>query len=304
MSTAEQNRLDEAKNVANQAFANKLDEVGLRSGVYNIAFLQNDTAGMEKQFNWAVGKPGIEDSFFATQAETEAYNGRLAKSRELLVRATSSARSNDATETAALYQSYSAFHDAEFGEFGNAQKEMDAALAIAKSVNIETFAALVFARCGNAARATALADQLNKEFPVNTVVQSIWLPVIHAGVEMSRNNPDKAIEDLQAASPYDLGGVPPVWGMYAVLVRGEAFLQARRGKEAAAEFQKMIDHRGVVGNSATGALAHLGLARAFVLQGDTAHARAAYQDFLGLWKDADADIPILVAAKAEYAKLR
>ncbi len=299
-----QNRLDEAKNVASQAFANKLDEVGLRDGVYNIAFLQNDPAGMEKQFNWAVGKPGVEDTFFGIQAETEAYHGRLAKSRELLVRAEGSARSNDLTETTALYRSYSALHDAEFGDLANGQKQADAALAIAKSVNIETFAALVFARSGNAARATALADQLNKEFPVNTFVQAIWLPVIHAGVEMSRNNPGKAIEDLQAASPYDLGGVPPVSGMYAVLVRGEAFLQARRGKEAAAEFQKLIDHRGVLCNSATGAVAHLGLARAYVLRGDTAHARAAYQDFLGIWKDADADIPIFVAAKAEYAKLK
>jgi serine/threonine protein kinase/tetratricopeptide (TPR) repeat protein len=298
------NRLDEAKNVANQAFANKLDEVGLRNAVYTIAFLQNDTAGMEKQFNWALGKPGVEDSFFSTQGETEAYLGRLAKSRELLVRAGSSARSNDLTETAALYQSFSALHDAEFGEFASAQKEADAALAIAKSVSIETIAALAFARAGNAARANALADQLNKDFPVNTIVQAVWLPVIHAGVEMSRNNPDKAIEELQTASPYDLGSAIPVGGMYPVLVRGEAYLQAHRGKEAAAEFQKLIDHRGVVGNTATGALAHLGLARAYVLQGDTAHARAAYQDFLGLWKDADADVPILVAAKAEYAKLK
>ena len=163
---------------------------------------------------------------------------------------------------------------------------------------------MVFARSGNAARANALADQLNKDFPVNTIVQAVWLPVIHAGVEMSRNNPDKAIEELQAASPYDLGSAVPVGGMYPVLVRGEAYLQAHRGKEAAAEFQKLIDHRGVVGYTVTGALAHLGLARAYALQGDTVHARAAYQDFLGNWKDADADVPILVAAKAEYAKLK
>jgi eukaryotic-like serine/threonine-protein kinase len=299
-----QNRLDEAKNVANQAFANKLDEVGLRNGIYGIAFLQNDAAGMEKQFNWAVGKPGVEDAFFSIQAETEAYHGRLAKSRELLVRAAGSARSNDLTETTAFYQAVSALHDAEFGEIANAQKEADAALTIVKGQSIEIVSALVFARAGNAARATALADQLNKEFPVNTFVQVIWLPAIHAGVEMSRNNPDKAIEDLQAASPYDLGAVPPISGMYAVFVRGQAYLQAHRGKEAAAEFQKLIDHRGIVGNSMTGALAHLGLARAYVLQGDTARARAAYQDFLGIWKDADADVPILVAAKAEYAKLK
>ena len=299
-----QNRLDEAKNVANQAFANKLDEIGLRGGVYNLAFLQDDAAGMEKQFSWAVGKPGVEDAFFGIQAETEARHARLTKSRELLVRAMSSARSNDLTETVALYQSYSAMHDALFGEFANAQKEMDAALAIAKSTNIEIFAGLVFARSGNAARASTFADQLNKEFPVNTLVQAVWVPVTHAGVEMSRNNPEKAIEELQAASPYDLGDEPPVGSMYAVFVRGEAYLQAHRGKEAAAEFQKMIDHRGVALNSLAGALAHLGLARAYVLQGDTAHARAAYQDFLGIWKDADADIPVLAAAKAEYAKLK
>jgi eukaryotic-like serine/threonine-protein kinase len=298
------NRLDEAKNVANQASANKLEDASLRDNVYYIAFLQNDAAGMEKQLNWAVGKPGIEDLFFTTQADTEAYYGRLAKSHELLLRAVSSARSNDAVEAAALYQSYAALHDAEFGEFSNAQKEADAALSIANSRSVEIFTGLAFARSGNATRASALADQLNKEFPVNTLVQAIWLPAIHAGVEMSRNNPDKAIEDLQPASPYDLGAAPPVYGMYAVFVRGEAYLQAHRGKEAAAEFQKLIDHRGIVANSATGALAHLGLARGYALQGDSARARAAYQDFLGIWKDADADIPVLVAAKAEYAKLK
>ena len=159
-------------------------------------------------------------------------------------------------------------------------------------------------RIGDAARALALADKLNKEFPVNTIQQSYWQPTIRAEIELSRNNSDKAIALLQTAAPYELGGATPIGGLYPVFVRGQAFLRERQGAQAAAEFQKLIDHRGIVQNLPIGALAHLYLGRAYVVGGDMARARAAYQDFLSLWKDADADIPILKEAKAEYAKLQ
>jgi predicted Zn-dependent protease len=157
-------------------------------------------------------------------------------------------------------------------------------------------------RIGDAARALALADKLNQEFPVNTIQQSYWQPTIRAEIELSRNYSDKAIPLLQTAAPYELGGATPIGGLYPVFVRGQAFLRERQGARAAAEFQKLVDHRGIVQNLPLGALAHLYLGRAYVVGGDMARARSAYQDFLALWKDAD--IPILKEAKAEYAKLQ
>jgi len=155
--------------------------------------------------------------------------------------------------------------------------------------------------CNSTARAQALADDLAKRFPEDTIVQFNYLPTIHAQLALDRNEASKAIETLRAATPYELG---QGGGLYPVYVRGEAYLAAHRGSEAATEFQKILDQRGVVENEPIGALAHLGLARAYSMQGDPAKARSAYQDFLRLWSDADADIPVLVAAKAEYAKLK
>ena len=298
------NRLDEAKKVMDQSLARKLDDPSLRSNIYTLLFLQGDAAGMEKQMNWAMGKPGVEDQFFSNQADTEAYFGRLNKARELSRRAVESARHNDAKETAALWQSNAALREAEFGNAAAARQQADAALALASSRDIETLSALAYARSGDASRAQSLADKLNKDYPANTLTQSYYLPAIHALLEISRNSPDKAIDDLRSAAPYDMGGGVPIGGLYTAYVRGQAYLEARKGTEAAAEFQKLIEHRTFVGNFPVGALAHLGLGRAYALQGDTARARAAYQDFFGIWKDADADIPILVAAKAEYAKLK
>jgi eukaryotic-like serine/threonine-protein kinase len=168
-------------------------------------------------------------------------------------------------------------------------------------------AALAYALAGDAAHAQSLADDLAKRFPQGTVVQSVWLPTIRARIETGRKNAARGIELLQAAAPYELGmlsGGAANSCLYPVYVRAEAYLSAQHGQLAAAEFQKILDHRGLVSNCATGAVAHLGLGRAYVLQGDTAKARAAYQDFFGLWKDADPDIPILKEAKAEYAKLQ
>jgi predicted Zn-dependent protease len=168
--------------------------------------------------------------------------------------------------------------------------------------------ALAYARAGDSAQAAKMADDLGKRYPEDTLVNNYWLPSIRASIELGRNNADKAIEILQAAVPYELG-IPlpaPVAGgmLYPLYVRGQAYLRLRQGTEAAAEFQKILDHRTIVVNFITGALAHLGLARAYVLHGDTAKARAAYNDFFTLWKDADRDIPILKQAKAEYAKLK
>ena len=162
---------------------------------------------------------------------------------------------------------------------------------------------MTFARIGDVPRATALADRLIKDFPVNTIQQIYWQPTIRAEIEVSRNNPDKAVALLQTATPYELGGGGPVGGLYPAFVRGQALLKAHKGSQAAAELRKLTDHQGVVVNLPLGALAHLYLGRAYALDGDSAKAKVAYQDFFSLWKEADPDIPLFVAAKAEYARL-
>ncbi len=298
------NRLDESKSVIDQALALKLDDPSLRANMYTLAFLQNDTAGMQKQVDWATGKPSADDQFLSGDSDTKAYFGHLTKAQELSRRAVDSASHNGAKETAAIWQGNAALREAEFGNAGAARQDAQAALDLASTRDVEVLAAMTFARIGDVPRATSLADKLNKEFPVNSLQQIYWQPTIRAQMELRRNNSDKALALLQTAVPYELGGATPVAGLYPVFVRGQAFLQTRQGAKAAAQFQAMIDHRGIVTNLPIGALARLYLGRAHALEGDTAKARSAYQDFLALWKDADPDIPILKEAKAEYAKLQ
>ena len=166
-------------------------------------------------------------------------------------------------------------------------------------------AGLALARAGETAQANKLAEALNREFPLHTIVQGYWLPCIRAAIEIDAKNPTRALQILGSAAPYELGQSQPfqLGMLYPIFLRGQAYLMARQGKDAAAEFQNMIDHRGISLNFPLGALARLGLARAYALQGDVGKAQTAYQDFLTLWKDADSDIPILNEAKAEYAKL-
>ncbi len=295
------NRLDQAKATLNQAFARKLDEPFLRRQLYALAFLQGDVPGMQQQLTWAMGKPGTEeDSFLSSQSDTEAYFGRLTKAREFSRRAVDSAKHNDAKEAAALWQAVAAVHEAEFGNFAQALQAANAAVALAPGRDVEILASFALARAGEAVRAQAIVDKLNHDFPLNTLVQNYWLPTLRAAIELNRGNAAKAIEVLQVAAPYELGGIG---AMIPVYLRGQALLRAHQGAAAAVEFQKILDHRGIVTNFPLGSLAHLGLARADALAGDSAKAKAAYQDFFTRWKDADPDIPILKEAKAEYAKL-
>jgi eukaryotic-like serine/threonine-protein kinase len=302
------NRLDEAKATYQQALARKLDRLTLHASLYGVAFLQNDSAEMNRQAAWAAGKAGAEDLLLSLSSDTEAFSGRLGKARELSRRAIDSAQRADQKETAALWQMNAALREAEFGNLSQARQESAAALALASNRSTQILASLAEARAADSEHAGKMADELAKQFPLDTVVNGYWLPTIRAGIEINRHNPAKAIEILQAAAPYELGSPPPsaeVGGLlYPVYVRGQAYLLLNKGSEAATEFQKFLDHRGIVVNCPLGELAHLGLARAYALQGDSAKARAAYQDFFALWKDADPDIPILQQAKAEYAKLK
>jgi len=298
-------RPDDAKKAIEQAQQRKLDGDILYWTIYQLAFFTGNAAEMERQVAWAAGKPGSEDLLLSFQSDTEAYYGRLAKARDFSRRAVDSAVRNDSKETGALWQVNAALREAEFGNAAAAKQGVTAALALAPGRDVKLFAALTLARSGETARAKAIVEELEKNYPSDTMLKVYWLPTIKAAAELNANNFTQAVVYLEAAAPYELGGPPQlqVGTMYPVYIRGQAQLVAHNGAAAATEFQKFLDHRGITLNFPLGALAHLGLARAYAMQGDTAKARAAYQDFLTLWKDADPDIPILKEAKAEYAKL-
>ena len=280
-----------------QAEERKLESEGLSALRYQLAFVKGDAAQMA-QLASAAMKPGTEDLLLAAQADTEAWYGRLKAARELTRRAMDSAEHNDAKETAAGYQAKAALREVESGSPEQALADADAAVRLAPNRDVRAMAALALARAGDTAAAEKLAAELDKTLPLDTLVQKYRLPAIRAAVALHRKDPNRAVELLQVASAIDLGDAGNLLPAY---LRGEAFLMLHDGKRAGAEFQKFIDHPGLVGNFEWGALARLGLARAYALQGDTAKARAAYQDFLAVWKDADPDIPILKEAKAEYA---
>ena len=303
------NRLDEAKATYQEAMERKTgDIVALRSNMYWLAFLEGDNAEMEKQFAGAQGKEGVEDFLDALASDTEAFHGRLAKAREDSQRAVQFDQRSDLKETAALWQELEAYHEAVAGNAERAKQVATDGLGIASEHDSQLVAALVFGHTGDSARAEKIADDLAKRYPEDTLVNFYWLPVIRAEVALDRKNAAKAIEILKPAAIYELGASAPAINVSAALlpiyVRGEAYLAAGQGAEAGAEFQKMIDHKNMIGNFPLEALAHFGLGRAFALQGDAAKARTAYQDFLALWKDADPDVPILQQAKAEYAKIK
>ena len=300
------NRLDEAKAMYDQAFARKLEAPQLHFGLYQIGFLRGDASGMQQQFVWANGKSGAEDILLSAQSDTHAFHGQLAKALALSLRAVDSAVRADEKETGAIYEGNSALREAEFGNPAQAKKDAQAAVAMVPGRDVRTLAALAFARAGDLPGAQKIAEQLEKENPANSILKFYWLPAIRAAMEIHRNNAGKAIEMLAPAVSYELGEPQTflLGTLYPAYIRGEAYLQLRKAKEAESEFRKLIDHRGIVLNFPLGALAHLGLARAYTLSGDTAKARIAYQDFLAVWKDADPDIPILSAAKSEYAKLQ
>jgi serine/threonine protein kinase/tetratricopeptide (TPR) repeat protein len=299
------NRFEEARATAQQALAKNNDSRALRVTLYCLAFLQNDTAGMAEQVAWARGKPGVEDLQLALEAGTAAYFGQLGKARALSGQAVASAERAGIKDTAASYEADAALREALFGNAAEARQRVASALGFSTDRDVQFGAALTLVLAGDAARAQTLADDLVKRFPEDTILQFNYLPILHAQLALNHNEASKAIELLQAAASYELGdvGTGTPFALYPVYVRGEAYLAAHQGSEAAAEFQKILDHRGIVVNQPIGALAHLGLARAYLLQSDKAKARAAYQDFLRLWKDADPDIPILIAAKSESAKL-
>jgi len=295
-------RLDEAKATIHEAMARKQDVPFFHRVLYMVAFLQNDQPTMTSELTVTSNfSPEMAAVAQSVQAATEAYFGRVQKGRELNQRAIATFEGMGKKESAATGLANQAWVEAEFGDSAAARKNAAAALAIESSVVVKIEAAQAFARAGDTARAEALAGELAREVPSDTLVTGLLLPIIRAAVELDRNNPGKVVEILQPVLPYDLANTR---GMISAYERGQAYLMLKRGNEAAAEFQKLLDHPGVVVNSVLGALAHLQLGRAYAVAGDQSKARSAYQDFFALWKDADPDIPIMKQAKAEYAKLQ
>jgi DNA-binding winged helix-turn-helix (wHTH) protein/tetratricopeptide (TPR) repeat protein len=301
------NRLDDARATYQKMLENKLDYPDAHVYLYGVAAAQGDAEEMRRQVAWARGKVGIEDILLAEQADTEAFRGRLREAREFSRRAIESAQRAGKREAAVLWQMNEAMREAEFGNLQMARHGAAAALAVASTRDLQTLAALILAQSGDAGKAQKMSDDLARRYPLDTLMNGYWLPTIRAAIELDHNNPAEAIHLLQGAASYELGAVlfTAEWAapLHPAYVRGEAYLRLHRGKEAAAEYQKFVDHWGAVRNFPLGALARRGLARAYAMQGDSGKARAGYQDFFTLWKDGDPDIPILMQAKAEYARL-
>jgi eukaryotic-like serine/threonine-protein kinase len=311
-------RFDEARQVVREAQTRKLDDSELRAALYDLAFLELDSGAMAEQQVWFAARPEYESRGLALASETEAYEGRLRTARELTKRAVDTSVRADSKESGAILQAHAALEQAAYGHVTEARQAAVEALKLAPtSQGVQCEAALAFAMTGDSARAQSLIRDLGKRFPLDTQIQTLWLPAIRARLALDTKDPAAAVSALQAALPIELGNISfsdSTSCLYHVYIRGDAYLAAGLGNAAAAEFQKIRDHNGIVLNCWTGALARLGVARANALQAKTSRgadadaarvrALAAYKDFLTLWKGADSDIPVLAAAKSEYAKLQ
>ena len=299
----EVDRLDEAKSIFDQARARGIDSEDLHLGRYIIAFLEGDTQTMKQQVAWAADKPANQ-VLLAANASTLAYSGRLRAAEVMFQQAEDAARNYGRKESAAQWQASAALVNAEYGRPDEARQLAHASLNADKGKATESMAALALARAGDASAAEMLATDLGQRLPSDTLLNGVDLPTIRAAAELARGNAGAAIRLLQAALPYDLSKGERVTALYTSYLRGQAYLRAGDGQAAEAEFQKVLDHPGLVATLPQGALSVLGAARARALTGNLAASRMAYQDFFALWKDADPDVPILQQARAEYARLR
>jgi len=302
------NRTGDAKTTYQLAMSRHLDNPYLHLNYYGVAFLDGDVAEMRRQTEWAVGQAQGENLLLSAQSDTEAYFGHLARSREFSQRAADSAQTNNQPETAVEWQMNAALRDAEFGSSTEAGQQIRAILKAPPNREVRILAALALARAGDSKQAEQITKGLAQGFPLDTAINEYWLPTIRAAIEINRKEPKRAIEILKNALPYELGNPLPQAELgaflYPVYLRGQAYLMVGQGKEAAAEFQKFLDHRGITVNCPLGALAHLGLARAYALAGNSTKSLAEYRQFLGIWKTADSNLAILREANAEYASLK
>ena len=295
-------RLDEAEATYEAAKAHHIDNENLQIARYFLAFVEGDVATMRKLVAAAKGRPGFQERLEIEEAVTAGYFGQIAKERAMFEDAASAALANGANDSAAEHYIGSAWIDAEIGNSAAAREIAAKALAISRNRSSMERAALTFATAGDAAQAEGLAEELDRQFPVSTLMQNYTLPTIRAAIAIDRKQPDQAIEMLKRALPYEYA-MDSYADLQPAYVRGLAYLELKDGNKAAAEFEKVIDNPGIVTNSIIGSLSYVQLARAEQMSGDHDAARTHYQDFLALWKSADPDIPIYKQAKAEYAKL-
>jgi len=298
------NRLDDAKAAIEQAHAQKLDNSPLHSAAYDLAFLNGDKEGMKRELDWAAGKPRDQDLLLSLQSDTEAYYGHLESARELSLRAVQSEIREGARETAAQLQVTSALREAEFGNAAIAKEGVAAALALSHGYEVSVVSALTLARVGDHAGAKKLIRDLENAQPSCTFLNVYWIPTIQAVMEINQGNAEEALALLQTTAPYESGWAGTFTNyLYPAYVRGQAYLLARSGAAASAEFEKLTAHPGIVLNSPTGALAYLQAGRGYAMGNNVSKAKSAYEMFFALWKDADPQLPILKQAKAEYTKL-
>ena len=311
-------RFKEAQSTVHEAQNRKLDAAQFRSALYGLAFLNSDSASMNEQLAWFTAHPSDENVGLALASDTEAFAGHLNKARELTKRAVDSAIHSDNKESAAIWQAIAAQREAAFGNLTEARQAAADALKLAPdSFGAQLEVALALAMAGDSAKAASLAQDLSNRYPQNTQIQSLWLPAIQTQLALDKNDPASAVKIPETPMPLDVGQISFVINiscLYPAYTHANAHLAAGDGPSAAADFQRIIDHSGVVWNCWTGSLAHLGIARANALQAknstgadaDAARVRAlaAYKDFLALWKDADPKIPLLLSAKSEFSKLQ
>ncbi len=291
------NRFDEAKAVAEQAIAQKAEPWSIHVNLYQIAYIRGDEAGMQREVEQSAGKVQ-EPVIGLIQGAGQCAQGKIKAARASYGRAVSVAQAQGQKEYAATILGAEAFCDAEAGFSQEARQTMNAALALSENVISRSVAMRLFARIGDTAQSEKLAEGLSKEFPYYTLLNQVYLPAARAVISLQRNHPEQAVTALESAKPYELGSVG------TISIRGEAYLRLHDGVKAGAEYQRILDHRGLDSVGWGYSLAHLGLGRAYALQGDTEKAKAAYQDFFAVWKDADADVPVLKTAKAENEKLK
>jgi tetratricopeptide (TPR) repeat protein len=294
------NRFDEAKQVLEQTLGQNPDRSVYRFYSYQLAFIGNDQATMKREVDWLSAKQAQPD-FFDLQAMSAAFYGQWRKSLDFTRRSRELLMSQDRKENAGQNETNVAFLEAAFGRCPQAKQSAERGLSLSRGIIGLQAAAMALALCNEQGQAQALIDETVKRFPKDSIGNNILLPMIRATLETSRGNSAQAIQILQPAGRFELGAVAGFWMNY---IRGQAYLRQGSGKEAAAEFQKILDHRGIDALSPLYPLAHVGLARAAALSGNTAMSRKEYQDFFALWKDADADLPILIQAKKEYEQLK
>jgi DNA-binding winged helix-turn-helix (wHTH) protein/tetratricopeptide (TPR) repeat protein len=302
-------RLEEASQVLQQAAERNMQMPDLLVDQYEIAFLKGDKAEMEKAVGLASKKSGTEDLVANQEAFAAAHTGHLTEAGRRSGLAVELATQGGQKERAALFQSGEAVREGFVGNAAAARRSAHAALELSKGKEVEYGAAFALALAGDAGGAQTLTDDIERRFPEDTSAKFYYVPSLRGLLALNRHDGARAVEALQIASPYDLGMPQSCFfgffgAMYPVYVRGEAYLALHQGAQAVTEFQKIVDHRGIVISDPIGALAHLELGRAYVMAGDEAKGKAAYKDFLELWKDGDSNLPVLKQAKLEYAQLR